>query len=103
MAINRRTSSKFAPGVRVAVERGIPEKVVDVLIELMAVEEVDMTLDARLVEDLGADELDVVEFAMLLEEVYHVKFGDELVDTWVGNEGTIGRVLEDLVKASARL
>jgi acyl carrier protein len=103
MVINRQRSSKFAPGARVAVERGIPVKVVDTLIDLMAVEETEITHGARLMDDLGADSLDVVELAMELESVYHVDLGDELVDTWMGNDGTIARVLDDLVKAGAKL
>jgi acyl carrier protein len=103
MVTNRRTSSKFAPGARVAIERGIPVKVVDTLIDLLAVEEADITFEARLAEDLGADELDVVELAMLLEDAYQVDLGDELVDAWIGDGGTIRAVLDVLVKAGATL
>ena len=37
----------------------------------------EVTLDARFVEDLGADSLDVVELMMALEEEFNIDIDDE--------------------------
>ena len=37
----------------------------------------EVTLDSRLVEDLGADSLDVVELLMMLEDEYNLTIQDE--------------------------
>lgn len=37
----------------------------------------EVTLDSRLVEDLGADSLDVVELLMMLEDEYNITIQDE--------------------------
>jgi acyl carrier protein len=78
--MSRKGSTKYADGARPAIAAGIPLKVVEVLIQLLAVEETQITRDARLVEDLGADSLDVVEISMLLEEEYGVAIDDQAVE-----------------------
>jgi acyl carrier protein len=54
-------SHKRAPGSRPAVDRGIPVHVVDAIIAVLGVDEVEITADATLAEDLGASDLDLVE------------------------------------------
>lgn len=83
------------PAARPAVERGIPMKVVDALLDVLAVDEELITRDARLVEDLGADSLDVVELQMALEEEFGIApFSDEDAERW--EHGTIADVLAAL-------
>lgn len=77
-----KTSEKRAPGSRPAVDAGIPVKVVDALIEVFGIDEDEITMDSTLVDDLGADSLDVVELAMTLEESYGRSIGDQQVETW---------------------
>ena len=48
------------------------ERVKEVIVEQLGVEEGEVTLSASLVDDLGADSLDLVELIMSLEE----KFSD---------------------------
>lgn len=75
-----KTSPKYAPGARPAVERGIPVKLVDALIDTLAIDEEQITADAQLSDDLGADSLDLVEIQMALEKAYHVRIEDEILD-----------------------
>lgn len=60
-------STKRAPGSRPAVERGIPVRIVDALIDVLAVDEHEITIDTELIRDLGADDLDLVELAGQLD------------------------------------
>ena len=54
-------SLKYREVTRPAVARGIPVRLVDALIEVAALDEADITRDSKLAEDLGLDEMDLVE------------------------------------------
>lgn len=66
------------------------EKVKEMLCEQLDVEEDKVTLEASIVDDLGADSLDVVDMIMSLEEEFDVEIPDEDVE----NIKTVG----DMVK-----
>lgn len=53
------------------------EKVKAVMAEQLGVDEDQITPQARIVDDLGADSLDVVEFVMALEEEFEIEIPDE--------------------------
>lgn len=53
------------------------ERVKKVLVEQLDVSEDEVTLEASIVDDLGADSLDVVEIVMGLEEEFGVEIPDE--------------------------
>ena len=55
----------------------IKEKVVKVVVDQLGVKEEDVKLEARFVEDLGADSLDTVELVMALEEDFGIEISDE--------------------------
>ncbi len=55
----------------------IPEKVKDIIVEQLGVDEEQVTEDASFVDDLGADSLDQVELVMALEEEFGVEIPDE--------------------------
>lgn len=57
------------------------EQVRDVIVETLDCETNQVTLDARLREDLGADSLAAVELCMALEEACGVSIEDELLPT----------------------
>lgn len=57
------------------------EQVRDVIVETLNCETNQVTLDARLREDLGADSLAAVELCMALEEACGVSIEDELLPT----------------------
>ena len=56
------------------------EKVKAILCEQLDVEEDKVTLEASIVDDLGADSLDVVDLIMSLEEEFDVEIPDEDVE-----------------------
>ena len=53
------------------------DKVKEVVVDQLSVEEDDITEDASFVDDLGADSLDIVELVMALEEQFGVSIPDE--------------------------
>ena len=53
------------------------EKVQDVIAEELDVAKEDITMDASILDDLGADSLDVVELIMSLEEAFDIEVSDE--------------------------
>ncbi len=53
------------------------DKVKDVIVDQLNVDEDDVTEDATFVDDLGADSLDIVELVMALEETFSISIPDE--------------------------
>lgn len=68
----------------------ISEKVVEMLASQLNLEKAKLVPNARLIEDLGADSLDMVEMLMLVEE----EFGISIPDDDAMNLKTV----EDIVK-----
>lgn len=54
----------------------ILEKVKDVIVEQLGVEEDTIKLDTSFIDDLGADSLDIVELIMALEEEFDMQIPD---------------------------
>ena len=55
----------------------ILEKVKEVIVDQLTVEEDDVNEEASFVDDLGADSLDIVELVMALEEQFGISIPDE--------------------------
>jgi len=55
----------------------ILKKVRKITSDQLGVEESQITMDARFVDDLGADSLDTVELVMALEEEFGIEISDE--------------------------
>jgi acyl carrier protein len=53
------------------------DRVKKVIVEQLDVSEEEVTLEARFVDDLGADSLDVVELVMGLEEEFDIEIPDD--------------------------
>lgn len=70
----------------------IQDKVIDILVQRLSVQPAQIRPDSRLIEDLGADSLDVVEIVMQLEET----FGIEITDEQAENVRTVSELLEQL-------
>ena len=66
------------------------EKVQQILCEQLDVEEDQVTMDSDIMEDLGADSLDVVDLVMSLEEEFDMEFADENIEQF--------RTVGDVVK-----
>ena len=55
----------------------VEEKVKEIIVEDLGVEEKQVELTASFIEDLGADSLDTVELVMALEEEFDIEIPDE--------------------------
>ena len=66
------------------------EKVKDILVNQLDVEEEKVTLEASVTDDLGADSLDLVDLVMSLEEEFDVEFPDDQVE----NIKTVGDIVK---------
>ncbi len=53
------------------------KKVVDIIANQLGVDKEMVTAEANVVDDLGADSLDVVELVMALEEAFDLEIPDE--------------------------
>ena len=53
------------------------EKVRDIIVEQLSVDESMVTLDTNLMKDLEADSLDAVEIIMAIEEEFDIEIPDE--------------------------
>src|SRR5438094_10614082 len=56
--------------------KSVEDKVKEIIIEQLGVEEDDVTPAAKIIEDLGADSVDTVELVMALEEHFHIQIPD---------------------------
>ncbi len=55
----------------------VEEKVKQIIVEQLGVDESEVTPKAAFVDDLGADSLDIVELVMALEEAFDLEIPDE--------------------------
>lgn len=53
------------------------DKVKEIIVDTLCCGSDEVTLEARLAEDLGADSLDAVELNIALEEGFEIKISDE--------------------------
>ena len=72
------------------------DKVKDIVVEQLGVEESEVTMEASFIDDLGADSLDIVELIMALEE----EFGLEIPDSEAEKIATVKDAVE-YIKANA--
>lgn len=56
------------------------EKVRKILCEQLDLDEDKVTMDSSIVDDLGADSLDVVDLVMTLEEEFDIEMPDEEIE-----------------------
>ncbi len=70
------------------------EKVRDIIVRQLDLDPASVTMDSRLIEDLKADSLDVVELIMDLEQEFDVEIPDEELPT-VHTVGDIVKYLEN--------
>jgi acyl carrier protein len=70
----------------------------DILVEQLGVQATQLTADARLKEDLGADSLDTAEIIMNVDERFDVCVPDEMAD----RVATVGDLFEALAELLAK-
>lgn len=66
------------------------ERVKNVIVDQLSVDEAEVTMEASFVDDLGADSLDVVELIMGLETEFDIEIPDEDAE----KIGTVGDAVE---------
>ncbi len=71
-------------------EKTIEQRVKDIIVEQLGVKADQVTAEAKFIEDLGADSLDIVELIMALEE----EFGYEIPDEEAEKLLTVGDVIK---------
>ncbi len=71
-------------------EKSIEQRVKEIIVEQLGVNADQVTPEAKFVEDLGADSLDIVELIMALEE----EFGSEIPDEQAEKLLTVGDVVK---------
>ena len=55
----------------------IEQRVKDIIVEQLGVEEDEVSAEASFIDDLGADSLDTVELVMAFEEEFNIEIPDE--------------------------
>ena len=75
-----------------AAEKSIEQKVKDIIVEELGVDENEVTKEASFIEELGADSLDTVELIMKFEEEFDIDIADEEAE----NLTTVGKAVDYL-------
>ena len=70
------------------------DKVKEILMDQLDVEEEKVTMEASIVDDLGADSLDLGDMVMSLEEEFDVEIPDDQVEN-IKTVGDIVKYIED--------
>ena len=68
------------------------EKVKQIIVEVLNVEEDDITMETTFIDDLGADSLDVFQIIMGLEEEFEIEIPSEEAEKIV----TVGDAVEQI-------
>lgn len=71
------------------------EKLRDIIVEVLNVDESEVKLESTFVDDLGADSLDVFQIIMGLEEEFDIEIPNEDAEKIV----TVGDAVEQIKKA----
>ena len=70
------------------------DKIKDIIIDQLQVEESDVTMDTNLMKDLSADSLDAVEIIMAIEDEYGIEIPDEEAEK-IQTVGDLVRYVEE--------
>lgn len=56
------------------------DKVKEIVVEQLGVDEAEVSIDSTFIDDLGADSLDIVELIMAFEEEFNVEIPDDVAE-----------------------
>ena len=70
----------------------IYDRVLDVLVDHLSVDKDKVKLEDHLVDDLGADSLDLIEIVMLIEDEFGVSIPDDIAE----NINTVQDIVDQL-------
>ena len=71
------------------------EKLRDIIVEVLNVDENEVTMESTFIDDLGADSLDVFQIIMGIEEDFDIEIPNEEAEKIV----TVGDAVEQIKKA----
>ena len=71
------------------------EKLRDIIVEVLNVDETEVTMESTFIDDLGADSLDVFQIIMAIEEEFDIEIPNEEAEKIV----TVGDAVEQIKKA----
>lgn len=71
------------------------EKLRDIIVEVLNVDETEVTMESAFIDDLGADSLDVFQIIMGIEEEFDIEIPNEEAEKIV----TVGDAVEQIKKA----
>ena len=70
------TNANYQP-LQLMSDKSIETRVKDIIVDQLGVNADQVTIEAKFVEDLGADSLDTVELVMAFEEEFDIEVPDE--------------------------
>ena len=71
------------------------EKLRDIIVEVLNVDETEVTMESTFIDDLGADSLDVFQIIMGIEEEFDIEIPNEEAEKIV----TVGDAVEQIMRA----
>ena len=80
-------------------DQEIENKVKQIIVDELGVDENEVTPNARFIDDLGADSLDTVELVMALEEGFGIEIPDEDAEKITTVKDAIGYIEARLPKS----
>lgn len=72
----------------------ILEKIIDILCDQLDLDREQVTEDSEIIDDLGADSLDIVDLVMTLEEEFDTEISDEMIEG-MKTVGDVARYVEE--------
>jgi acyl carrier protein len=72
------------------------DKIKEIVIDKLGVEEVKVTVDAKFIDDLGADSLDTVELIMQFEEEFGIEIPDDDAENLLSVKQAVDYIAEKL-------
>ncbi|MBP1581038.1 MAG: acyl carrier protein [Oscillospiraceae bacterium] len=70
------------------------EKIIDILCEQLDLDREQVTEDSEIIDDLGADSLDIVDLVMTLEDEFDTEITDEMIEG-MRTVGDVARFVEE--------
>ena len=72
------------------------DKIKEIVIDKLGVEENKVTVDAKFIDDLGADSLDTVELIMQFEEEFGIEIPDDDAENLLSMKQAVDYITEKL-------
>ena len=72
------------------------DKIKEIVIDKLGVEEAKVTMDAKFIDDLGADSLDTVELIMQFEEEFGIEIPDDDAESLLSVKQAVDYITEKL-------